>query len=134
MSNIQINSENSKVGELVLIDYIPVSGVPLRADNYHVIYKLIVGNEELSGAYFNDFLLNGEHLFICEAHLEIDNDGFGTLLKTTLDKINVENSAIEIISELKRGYVSPKSIENGKVIYTKRVKGSSATHEFEREL
>lgn len=134
MQDILIKSDSTIIGKLVLIDYLPVEGVPLKADNYYVTYALIINETQIAGVFSDKFVCNEQVLFITELFIETTPEGFGIFLGSALNQICLETGEIKKLSSLQKGYIYPVSIENNKIIYTKTQIGSSVTHEFEQAI
>lgn len=82
MDEVIIETPKKYLGMLSLIDYYPVYGVPLKADNYYIGYHLKLkshfGDKLIKGNFLNHFLATDTHLFITKIDFSII-DSFGKL-------------------------------------------------------
>ena len=134
MEEILIQNKSDLIGKLNMIDYLPVHGAPIKADNYYVTFSLTVREKAIDGTFTDRFVLNDKLLFITELVLEKTSDGFAILTGSSLNQINLITCEIKKISNQTNGYVFPKEIEQNKIIYTKNKLGSSAVREFEQDI
>lgn len=138
MNEVIIETPKKYLGMLSLVDYYPVHGVSLRADNYYVVYNLKLKQDSkdwfVEGKYLNNFLATDTHLFITEIDIEII-DSFGKLNRTILKQINLKDRSDKVLSSLEDGFVFPLKIEGDKIIYTKSLRENrGVTHEYEQTV
>lgn len=134
MKKVSICQNGTLIGELRLQDYIPISGSPVKADNYFVVYELYLRSSVIAGRFLNHFLVAGENLFITQIHLEMDAENCGSLLKTSLMRFDFIQNSYDVFAELVNGYIFPVKVEDTKLIYSKQYPGNSAIMQYERDL
>jgi len=134
MQNIFIKDNTNTLGELSLLDYLPIDGLSIKADMFYILYTLKLNNLKMQGTYSDKFIVIDNILFIMELFVDKTIEGFGIMKGSSLKQIDLNNGNMKSISSLKDGYVYPKSVENNKIIYCKKSLSSSVEHEFEQEL